>query len=92
MYTEKQLDERFNRIENLILLQKKKLTVKEVAIYTGYKESYIYKLSCQQSIPHSKPLGGAIIFDRDEIDLWLSQNRIKTTAEIEKEAGDVRLK
>lgn len=82
MITEKQIEERFNRLESLILLQKKKLTLKEAAMYTGYKESYVYKLTASQRIPHSKPEGGAIFFDREELDQWLSRNRVKTVAEI----------
>ncbi|MFA6402423.1 MAG: helix-turn-helix domain-containing protein [Salinivirgaceae bacterium] len=92
MYNEKQIEERFIRLESLILLQKKKLTLKEAALYTGYKESYVYKLSASQRIPHSKPQGGAIIFDRDELDIWLSRNRIKTIDEIEEEADNFKLK
>jgi excisionase family DNA binding protein len=92
MYNEKLLEERFNRLENLILLQKKKLTLKEVAIYTGYKESYIYKLTASQRIPHSKPEGGAIFFDRLEIDFWLSRNRIKTIDEINQSVDGFQLK
>lgn len=82
MITEKQIEERFNRLESLILLQKKKLTLKEAAMYTGYKESYVYKLTASQRIPHSKPEGGAIFFDREELDQWLSRNRVKPVDEI----------
>ena len=91
MITEKQMEERFNRLESLILLQKQKLTLKETAMYTGYKESYVYKLTASQRIPHSKPEGGAIFFDRDELDQWLSRNRVKTVSEIESMADSFKI-
>jgi excisionase family DNA binding protein len=92
MYNEVQLAERFSRLENLLLLQKKKLTLKEAALYTGYKESYIYKLTASKQIPHSKPGGGAIFFDREELEEWLSRNKVKTNEEIEKEANMFKIK
>lgn len=86
MVNERVLDERFRRLENLLLLQKKKLTLKEASLYTGYKESYLYKLTSCKKIPHSKPCGGSIFFDRDELEEWLSRNRVNTSDEIEEEA------
>jgi excisionase family DNA binding protein len=85
MVNEKVLNERFRRLENLLLLQKKKLTLKEAALYTGYKESYLYKMSSGRKIPHSKPTGGAIFFDREELEQWLGRNRVNTIDEIEEE-------
>ena len=37
-------------------------------------------------IPHSKPNGKHIYFNKTEIDTWLLRNRIKTHDEIEIEA------
>jgi prophage regulatory protein len=91
MISEKQISERFSRLENLLLLQKNKLTLKEAALYTGYKESYLYKLTAAKKIPHSKPCGGAIFFDRAEIEQWLGRNRIRTNDDIENEAEFLRI-
>lgn len=79
-------------IENLKLLlkanvNKKALTVDEVAAYTGLSKSYLYKLTSKGGIPCYKPRAKMVYFDRDEIDTWLLQNRIKTKAEIEAEAA-----
>lgn len=87
MIPEKLISEKFSRLENLLLLQKKKLTLKEAALYTGYKESYLYKLTAAKKIPHSKPSGGAVFFDREELEQWLSRNKVKTNEEIENEAN-----
>ncbi len=86
MIPEKLISEKFSRLENLLLLQKKKLTLKEAALYTGYKESYLYKLTASKKIPHSKPSGGAVFFDREELEQWLGKNRVKTTEDVENEA------
>ena len=86
MITDKIISERFSRLENLLLLQKKMLTLKEAALYTGYKESYLYKLTAGKKIPHTKPSGGAVFFDREELEQWLSRNKVKTTEDIEGEA------
>jgi len=91
MTTENQIAERFDRLEKLLLLQKKKLTLKEAALYTGYKESYLYKKTSSKSIPHSKPEGGAIFFDREELEEWLSRNRVEPTYEIEQNARNFKL-
>jgi excisionase family DNA binding protein len=53
------------------------------AIYSALSVSYLYKLTSTQQIPHFKPRGKIIYFDRSELDEWLRQNRVKTTAEIE---------
>jgi excisionase family DNA binding protein len=87
MITEKLISERLTRLENLLLLQKKMLTLKEAALYTGYKESYLHKLTAAKKLPFSKPSGGAIFFDREELEEWLSRNKVKTNEEIENEAN-----
>ncbi|MDX9847005.1 MAG: helix-turn-helix domain-containing protein [Tenuifilaceae bacterium] len=86
MINENLINERFRRLENLLLLQKKKLTLKEASLYTGYRESYLYKLTASKKISHSKPSGGAVFFDREELEQWLSRNRVNTSDEIEEEA------
>jgi len=66
--------------------QKETLTVIECVFYTGLKKSYLYKLTHLGQIPHFKPFGGKIFFDRKEIDAWLKSARVKTQDEIEREA------
>jgi excisionase family DNA binding protein len=53
---------------------KKVLNLNELADYIGFSKSYVYKLTSQNLIPHSKPNGKAVFFDRDEIDKWLLNN------------------
>lgn len=53
---------------------KKVLTFNEALAYTGYRRSYFYKLTHAGVIPHSKPNGKAIFFDREKLEEWLLSN------------------
>ena len=75
------------RIERLLAGQKATLTLEEASAYSGISKSYLYKLTSAGSIPHYKPEGKTIYFDRAELDAWLKRNRVKTTQEIEQEAA-----
>jgi excisionase family DNA binding protein len=68
-------------------MDKKILNLDELATYTGISKSYLYKLTSQGIIPHSKPFGKMIFFDKEEIDKFLLSNKIKLASEIETEAA-----
>lgn len=80
-----------NELKQLIiqsnLSQKKVLTFKEAAIYSGRSSSNLYKLTSAGEIPHSKPEGKMIYIDREELENWMLRNPIKTTSQIEDEAS-----
>ena len=80
--------ERLERIERLALLNKSVLNFDEVAVYTGLSKSTLYKLTSSKKIPHYKPSGKLLYFDRKELDSWLLQNRVHTTEEINQQAVD----
>lgn len=78
-----ELKDTLERIEKLVLTNGKKiLTFEEACAYTGFKPSYLYKLTSLRKIPHSKPLGKVIFFDTETLDPWLAQNQIKPDNEI----------
>jgi excisionase family DNA binding protein len=78
-----ELWDRLDRLEKLILIKSKRiLTFEEACAYTGFKPSYLYKLTSLRKIPHSKPLGKVIFFDTETLDPWLAQNQIKPDSEI----------
>ncbi len=52
---------KLNRIEKHIFGLKEILNVEELADYTGFKKSYIYKLVHSNSISFSKP-NGKVLF------------------------------
>lgn len=83
-----QLIERLDRIERLLAATKTVLTFDEATEYTGISRSYLYKLTAAREIPHSKPNGKMIFFEREKLDQWLLKNRRKSRGEIEMEAHD----
>lgn len=68
-----------------LLGSKNVLTLDEVAIITGLKKGYIYRLTSEQKIPHYKP-GGRVYFKKEEVEEWLLQNRVATMSEIDSKA------
>ena len=70
-----ELQKELEQIKTLLLSKKNVLNIKELADYTGYSKSYIYKLTSRQAIPYFKPSGKAVFFDRMEIDVWLLKNK-----------------
>lgn len=76
-----------DRIERLTLLGAKKvLTFEDVALLTGLSRSYLYKLTSANQIPHYKPSGKQLYFDREEIENWLKRNKIETEDETDRKA------
>jgi excisionase family DNA binding protein len=76
-----------DRIETGLLSQKNVLTLEEVSQFTGLSKSFLYKLSSTCKIPHFKPHGKCIYFERSQVEAWLLQNPVKTADAIEKEAA-----
>lgn len=75
------------KIEQYTLLAAKQvLTADDVVLLTGLKKSYLYKLTAMRQIPHYKPNGKCIFFDRSEIEQWQKQHRIATELECEQGA------
>ena len=70
-----QLQKELQEIKDLLLSKKRVFTLDEVCKYTGYKKSYIYQLTSNNKVPYSRPSGGAIFFDREDIETWLLQNK-----------------
>lgn len=84
---EEMILERLEAIErNSLLAAKNVLTIDDVALLTGLSKSHIYKLTCSKQIPFYRPNGKLVYFDRLELESWLKQNRVNTTAEAEQQA------
>lgn len=82
--------ERLDRLERLLIANKEVLTFEETCDYTGISRSYLYKLTSAGHIPHSKPNGKLIFFERKKIVDWLLQNERKPIPEIGTIAEPVR--
>lgn len=75
-----------NFIENAAGTAKEMITLDETARYMGVSRSFLYKLTMGRKIPHYKPNGKLIYFNRKEVEEWLQQNRVATDGELEARA------
>ena len=75
--------------DSVIFCQKQVLTADEVARYMGISKSYLYKLTMRGEIPHYKPTGKIIFFNRAEVEQWLQSNRCATSTEIADRANKI---
>ena len=93
--------DKLNTIENLLRIVKKddKITIpiaevfnlNQAAEYVSLSKSAIYKKTSERNIPHFKK-GKKLYFKRSELEEWLTENKICTNAEIEKEADSYILR
>lgn len=70
----------------IICCTKEVLTSEEAARYMGISLSHLYKLTMRQAIPHYKPTGKVVYFNRAEVEQWLQNNRISTVNEAQAQA------
>lgn len=61
------------------------LNLAQAAEYVSLSKSAIYKKTSERNIPHFKQ-GKKLYFKRSELDAWLTELKISTHAEIEREA------
>lgn len=78
----KQIQDLSNRVSVLERQNKNMLLIGDVAELTGLSKSTIYKLTCSNKIPHYKPNGKHIYFERIEIENWMKCNHIGCEIEI----------
>ncbi|CAH8286960.1 excisionase family DNA binding protein [Mariniflexile fucanivorans] len=78
--------ERLDRLEKLLIGNKEVLTFDEASDYTGISRSYLYKLTASGKIPHSKPNGKMLFFDKKKLVEWLLQNKRQSQQELQDEA------
>lgn len=76
--------ERLSLMEENIYTTKKVLTFTEACFYLGISESLLYKLTSTKEVPHYKPRGKMLYFNKDELDQWLMQNTVPTISAITK--------
>lgn len=53
---------------------KRVLNLTEASEMLGFTKSYIYKLTSRGVIPHSKPMGKTLFFDREKLESWMLSN------------------
>ena len=82
---EKTLEMRVEELERMLFLTKNVLSFDEASTL-NLSKSYLYKLTAGNLIPHYKPQGKMLYFEKSELEAWLRQNPIKTKTQIEQEA------
>ncbi|MEJ7738533.1 MAG: helix-turn-helix domain-containing protein [Chitinophagaceae bacterium] len=82
------IDNRLSAIEKALIANKRVLTFDEGCRYSGFKPSYMYKMTSAGKVPFSKPNGKTIFFDKEKLDEWLLSNSRKLDDQREKEASN----
>lgn len=81
------LEERIQQLENSIYHIKEILSFEEACAFLNFSKSYLYKLTSSCAIPHYKPSGKMVYFERKELENWLRQNPVRTREQIEMDAN-----
>ena len=68
-------------------MEKNILTIQDLATYTGWSKSYIYKKTSDGTLKFSKPLGKTIFFSKIWVDNFLLSNTSATSQELEEKAS-----
>ncbi len=83
---DKNLEMRVSELEQMLFLTKNVLSLDEASKFLHLSKSYLYKLTSGNLIPHYKPQGKMLYFEKADLEMWLRQNPVKTQVQIEQEA------
>lgn len=81
-----ELERRLDSLGDAPAAPKEVLTLEEASDFLGVSKSQLYKLTRLAAIPHYKPNGKFIYFDRVELIEWVKQNPVKTKKQHELDA------
>lgn len=81
------LEQRVQQLESSLYQAKNILSFEEACAFLNFSKSYLYKLTSGCAIPHYKPSGKMVYFEREELERWLRRNPVKTREQIEAEAA-----
>ena len=70
----KLLIKRLEKVECDQYVQKDVFTTEEACLFLDISPSQLYKLISKQKIPHYKPRGKMVYFDKKELVKWLKRN------------------
>ncbi|WP_217587485.1 helix-turn-helix domain-containing protein [Lentibacillus saliphilus] len=57
-------------------MERKSMTVKEIATYLGVHTDTIYKMAKENEIPHFR-VRGKILFSQDAVDAWIRDQELQ---------------
>lgn len=86
MDANKSIEQRIEELESLVYASTNVLSFDEASKFLSLSKSYLYKLTSAGLIPHYKPQGKMILFEKNILEEWLRQNPVKTQAQIASEA------
>ena len=84
---EQNLEHRISKLENSMFLVKSILSFDEASDFLNLSKSYLYKLTSSGQIPHYKPQGKMLYFEKSELENWLRQNPVKTNQQVMQDAA-----
>ncbi|NDV68427.1 helix-turn-helix domain-containing protein [Dysgonomonas sp. 25] len=82
------LEMRVSALEKHLYALKKILSFEEASQFLNLSKSYLYQLTSKRIIPHYKPQGKMIYFERELLEDWLRQNPVRTKQEQQSEAAN----
>ena len=68
------IENSISKVEDRLFVNKEILTTTEASLFLGISESYLYKLTSAKKIPHYKPNGRLVYFNREELKQWAMRN------------------
>ena len=74
--------QKLDNIEQLLANEKRILNTEDLAFFTGFSKSTIYKMVAKNILPFSKPNGKDLFFERKKIEDWLLSRPNRTKNEI----------
>ena len=78
-----------DRIErNSLLAAKNVLTIEDASLLLGIVPRTLYKWTMNKIVPHYKPNGKIVYFDRKELEDWMRRNRVASEEEIQDRAAN----
>lgn len=83
---EKSIELRVAELESMVFISKNVLSFEEASRFLNLSKSYLYKLTSGNLIPHYKPQGKMLYFEKAELEAWLRKNPVKTQGQIEQQA------
>ena len=82
------LEMRVSALEKHMYALKKILSFEEASKFLNLSKSYLYQLTSKGIIPHYKPQGKMIYFEKELLEDWLRQNPIRTKQVLQNEAAN----
>jgi len=83
---EQSIESRVSKLEQSLFIVKSILSFDEASEFLNLSKSYLYKLTSSGQIPHYKPQGKMLYFEKSELENWLRQNPVKTNLQFLQEA------